>query len=103
MSDKCKTCGQDLPDVKDVIEKQKYNLMYELEVGDSKTYDGFDLKMVSKNEHEEGNWSTNVSFVVEYNGSFYKKTGEYASHSGLDWDFGVKEVFPKERTVVDYE
>lgn len=103
MSEKCSHCGQDLPDIRTVIEQKKYMLLWDLDIGDSKVYDGFDLRMVDKNTHEEGNWSTTVFFVVEHDGTFYKKQGEEVSHSGLDWDAGVREVFPKERTVIEYD
>lgn len=103
MSDKCSHCGQDLPDIRTVIDQRKYTILWDLEVGDSRVFDGFNLRMVDKNTHEEGNWSTEVFFVVEHEGTFYKKQGEEASHYGLSWDAGVREVFPKERVVVEYE
>lgn len=105
MSDKCIACGQTLPDIKAVIENYKDNIMWSWgwEIGSTKTFGGYELTLIAKNEHEEGNYSTQVFFVVEYNGSFYKKTGEEASHSGLYWDAGVKEVFPKEKVVIEYE
>jgi hypothetical protein len=55
-----------------------------------------------KGGHEDGDWSTTYYVVVEYQGRFYKNSGVYTSHVGLEWD-GWREAFPKERTVTIYE
>lgn len=45
---------------------------------------------------------SNAYTVFKVGGTYFRKSGYYASHYGYDWDGDFEEVEPFQKTVIDY-
>lgn len=110
MSTTCYACGHPVnEELRALDDRINWSLAEDTRIGSKvRNYYGSsdDVVVVDKQTtavESQGDDNQSVWIVVKVDGRFYKKHGTGDSYGEVSWNGFLKEVFPKEKTVVAYE